>query len=305
MLKISVIIPTFNRCNILLQCLKALESQSLSLGNFEVIVVNDGSSDHTLKNLKIYRETTPLNLQIISQKNSGQGVARNKAIKKVNSPITLFIGDDIIINKDFLKEHLKSHKKHPGDNYGVLGFIDWHPEINISPLMNWLCTGGAIFGKFGGHQFAFDKLKGKKYADYNYFYTSNISLKTKLIKKDSFDESFHKYGWEDIELGYRLQKKYNFKLIYNKKAIGLHHHEISLDSFKNRMEHIGESIKIIDLKHPELEKTPSYLKRFVFHILSLEITISFFHFFRKKIKMSESLYYYCLSKKHFLIGLKK
>ncbi len=307
-IKISVIIPTYNRSDILLKTLDALNRQKFLTDNFEIIIINDGSSDDTenkvTKYLKINKD---LNAKYLKQKNSGQGIARNNGIAHCKGDIIVFIGDDIIVSENFLTEHLKFHQKYKSGNDAVLGFIDWHPEIQITNFMKWLTNGSSIFGKFGGHQFAYEKLNGKDIADFNFFYTSNISIKREIIEKkeDQFDCDFGTYGWEDIELGYRLQKKYGLKLHYNPNAIAFHYHYLDEKSLKQRMQSIGQSAHIIHNKHPELKKIPSKLKQLIFLILGSLPSLALIWLMKNISKKYTTLWFYALSKRYFMQGLRK
>ena len=305
MFEISVIIPTYNRRKILEKTINSLIKQSLDKDKFQVIVVDDGSTDKTPDYLSAIVKSNQLNLLTITQDNTGQGEARNKGIDIAEGKILLFLGDDMIVKKNFLEEHLKIHKKYPEKNFAVLGFITWHEDIEVTKFMRWLTDGSSVLGKFGGHQFAFEKLKDKQETDYNFFYTSNISLKKDLLKKYRFDKDFKSYGWEDIELGYRLHKLEKLKLIYNEKAVAYHHHKITEHSLKDRMRSIGKSAKILDKKHPELKKLPGTFKKMIFKFLSNPISLKIFKSLKDKSDTFFSLYYYSLSKKYFLQGLKE
>ena len=165
--------------------------------------------------------------------------------------------------------------------------------------MSWLTNGSSVFGKFGGHQFAYEKLEGKDEADYNFFYTSNISLKRSLLDKYPFDPSFSGYGWEDIELGYRLFLREGLRLYYNPLAAGYHDHLMTEASLANRMRNIGKSAWVFHKRYPELGKVPSVFKKLVFQIFAFAPVILFFKL------VNRNFYYYALSKKYFLEGLKE
>lgn len=184
------------------------------------------------------------------------------------------------------------HDKHSETNSAVLGLVIWHPEIQITDFMKWLTT-----GKKGGSQFAYDLLEGKQVADYRFFYTSNISLKKTLIDKYEFDPDFKNYGWEDIELGYRLTQKENLKIYFEPLAIGYHYHEINEQSLEKRMISIGESAWIFQKKHPELKIVPPRWKKMIFKTISSSPIL----FIAKKI--NKNFYYHALSKKFLLKGL--
>lgn len=296
-MRFSVVIPTYNRSEKLKNCLKSLFEQDYPKSKFEIIVVDDGSQDDTQAVLEKMQKNSPVVLRSFHQQNKGQGVARNKAIEEAKGEIILFLGDDIVATPSLLKEHDRTHKFHPEENAAVLGFITWHPKLEITPLMRFMERGGAILGKFGGHQFAFDLLKGKRIADYRFFYTSNISLKRSLVERFKFDPWFSAYGWEDIELGYRLTKQAGLTLYYEPGAMAYHDHMVTYDQWANRMKDIGRSSLVIHKKYPELRKVPSPKKLFVFRAISHPVAIALMK------PISRNLYFYALSKKYFLEGL--
>lgn len=298
-MRFSIIIPTYNRSEKLSDCLKALFGQNYDAEKYEIIVVDDGSQDATLSVLKRAQKSSPVPLYFFSQPNSGQGVARNKGIVEANGDIILLLGDDIIATPSLLAHHSRIHKLHPEENAAVLGFITWHPKLVITPLMRFMECGGAIFSRFGGHQFAFDLLKGKSIADYRFFYTSNISLKRTALDKHKFDPWFSGYGWEDIELGYRLTKEISLIIYYEPAAIAYHDHFMSDVDFSNRMRAIGESSYLLQKKYPELYAVPSSKKQRIFKVLSNPLSLALFKHTWK------NLYFYALSKKYFLEGLRR
>ena len=172
--------------------------------------------------------------------------------------------------------------------------------------MKWLENGSSILGMFGGHQFAYEKLKGRLTADYNFFYTINISLKRSLLERHCFDPEFSGYGWEDIELGYRMEKQAGLKIFYNPEAAGYHDHAIAEESLKSRMVQVGRSALVIDRKYPELKKVPGVLKKIAFMVLSNPMLICFLRAIRNLTQgRFTNLYFYALSKKYFLEGLKQ
>ncbi|MFA6521721.1 MAG: glycosyltransferase, partial [Candidatus Gracilibacteria bacterium] len=260
----------------------------------------DGSTDDTQKVLAdLQKEALPLSLRFFHQENKGQGAARNFGIDLAHGDIIVFIGDDIVVTPKFLQHHEKLHKAHFEENSAVLGFITWHPKLKITKLMQFMEKGAAVFGRFGGHQFAFDLLKNKEKADARFFYTSNISIKKSLLNKFKFDTEFSGYGWEDIELGTRIEKTVGLNLYYAPEAIAHHDHEMSDKDFKFRMINVGEAVHLIDKKYPELKKNPSGLKKALFLAAGSPLGL-----FILKV-LHKDLYFYALSKKYFLEGLKK
>ncbi|MFH0838557.1 MAG: glycosyltransferase family A protein, partial [Patescibacteria group bacterium] len=199
-MKLSVIIPTHNRADILELCLNKITRQEGV--SFEVIVVDDGSTDHTAKVVTGFK-----NVIYIKQKASHQGTARNKGAKKATGDILVFIGDDILAEPGFLMQHANIHTLNPDESVVVLGYTTWDPFLEITPYMEFL--------ESSGWQFAYHLLKPgftDRPEPYRFFYTSNISLKKSLFDKEKFNTKFKEYGWEDIELGYRLWAKHEMRL---------------------------------------------------------------------------------------------
>ena len=98
-MKISVIIPTFNEENVIGKCLKSLTNQSYA--DFELIVVDDGSSDNTL------RIVSGQKVKVLRQKHEGPGAARNLGSKSASGDILVFVDADMSFDKNFLKNLVK------------------------------------------------------------------------------------------------------------------------------------------------------------------------------------------------------
>lgn len=304
-MRFSVVIPTYNRSDKLDRCLGALAHQIFPHDAYEVVVVDDGSTDAALPAV-LEKWNRRLSLRFFHQKNQGQGIARNVGIKHATGDIVVFLGDDSIVTPLFLHHHDLLHKKHAGAQFpvGVLGKTVWDPGLPHTPFMDWVTNGSSIFGRFGGHQFAYEKLDRGASPDFNFFYTSNLSIPRALLKKEHFDPDFKKYGWEDIELGYRLEKKYGLKLFYAPKALAYHDHLLTEETLVPRMEAIGRSAVFFHSKHPALKKVPTGLKYWIFCMLASWPSLVFFRLVRLFVpRYGRDFYYYALSKKAFLKGL--
>lgn len=256
---VSLIIPTYNRVKALLQTLRALENQSLQREKFEVIVVDDGSTDATEAEVKSFMNSTSVAIRYFKQANKKQGAARNLGIKHSQRPLLVFIGDDTVPAPDFLAEHLTYHaQKNRYGNAVVIGYTQWPKDIRVTPFMRFI-------GEYG-YQFGYSLIKGEGPLPFNFFYTSNISiLKSFLDELECiFEEDFTTYGWEDIELGYRLER-FGMELFYNRNAVAYHYHPVDISAFCVRQLTVGRASRIFLKKHPELGcflGDSGYLKKF-------------------------------------------
>lgn len=249
---LSVIIPTFNRAEVLRRLLNLLSVQTLPKSEFEVIVIDDGSQDDTPRLLAEFAESGQLQLRFESQKNAGQGPARNRGLELARGRLVLFLGDDMLPLPSCLLEHVRFHVLHPEPAAACLGFVRWHPDLRPSRFMRWLETSGV--------QFRFHDLARGELTDFFRFYTANISLKREFLGAERFDPRFRGWGWEDTELGYRLAKK-GLRLIYWPEAVTEHLHQISDEDLERRQFSSGRNAVLFQRLHPAAPVLPSSAKR--------------------------------------------
>lgn len=304
----SVIIATHNRREILAQTLDALENQSIPRELYEVIVVNDGSEDDTADFLERYKNRARVHFTYINKENEGQGIARNTGFQVSDGHVIVFMNDDMIPDPDCLSEHKKVHDKFATSNFMCLGYATWHPDIEITPYMLFLEESGMQF-KYS----ALDKARlvdpelGLTEASYPYFYTCNLSLKRPLFERFQFNESFKKYGWEDVELGYRLQEAGSV-LLYNKSSKVWHHHVIREEDMEKRMKQIGKSARKAHKIQPKITIVPGLFKKLVFSIIGSGMVVNFLKSRwdkedKKTLTNAGRMYYYAAMKRYFLYGL--
>jgi glycosyltransferase involved in cell wall biosynthesis len=103
-MSISVIIPTYNRSKLLIRAIKSVQAQTYCPK--EIIVVDDGSTDDTIKQLK------SLDVIVLQQKNSGVASARNTGIKHASGNYIAFLDSDDEWCKDKLQKQLLYHQQH-------------------------------------------------------------------------------------------------------------------------------------------------------------------------------------------------
>lgn len=249
--KITVLIPTYNRSEALEITLRAYSQQSFLNSYFEILVIDDGSTDNTIEMLQSIVDEVPYELSWYSQENQGPGVARNWGVSKARGEIVFITGDDIVPERDLLWQHFLYHTQNPQKNVGVLGYTGWHKDLVVTPVMHYITD-------VGFNQFGYPLIEEKDTISHNFFYTSNISLKNEYLSdKELFRKEFVHAAFEDIELGYRLWKEHGFVLKYNKKARASHNHDITLESFCKRQYKVGEMAVVFHEMHPELNIVPA------------------------------------------------
>ena len=111
---VSVIICSYNRANYIVQALKSLSAQSLHKSKFEVIVVDNNSTDDTESVCSVYmKENTDLNAFYLTETQQGSSFARNTGAKHANGELLVFMDDDAVAEKYFLENIVRFFNNNP------------------------------------------------------------------------------------------------------------------------------------------------------------------------------------------------
>ena len=205
----SVVIPTYNRQPILEKCLKALENQQLRsnsvVAGYEVVLVDDGSTDGTLKWLESQSSEFP-HVRSLSQDHQGPAAARNLGVQQAKGDTIIFIDSDLVVTEHFLESHADA-------------LVEGQQRLGSDRLFTY----GWVINTCN-----FDNPTSEPYklTDFSaaYFATGNVAIARKWLEKAGlFDTCFQLYGWEDLELGVRL-KQLGLKLVKCPEAVGYHWH---------------------------------------------------------------------------------
>ncbi|MGC8764879.1 MAG: glycosyltransferase family 2 protein [Brevinematia bacterium] len=174
-LKVSIVMPVYNRGYLLEKVLYHLTSQEYR--NIEYVVVDDGSTDNSREVISKF----PM-VKYIYRENGGCAAARNTGIFNATGDIILFIDSDVFVPSDIATIHAKYHRLYPD-------------SIIQGQIIRIINVEDAFRRKFS----LFDYSR-------SFFDTANVSVAKKHLEKvGGFDEDFKK-GWEDLEIGLRLTK---------------------------------------------------------------------------------------------------
>jgi GT2 family glycosyltransferase len=178
-MRLSLIIATKDRASYLAPALASLEEQ-IGAPSFEVVVVDNGSSDETKAVVERQASRALYPVQYVFEAEPNRGKARNRGVAVATGYLVCFVDDDVQLPVGFLAAHEAAHIT---SNLVVNG-----PIINVP---------------------SYDDRPKPAIANYSraFLCTCNVSLPKHAIDAvGGFDEKFHLYGWEDTELGVRLRE---------------------------------------------------------------------------------------------------
>lgn len=262
--KASIIIPCFNVGNTIGRTLRAFSSQAVPAEDYEIIVVDDCSTDNTAEEIvRAAAEVAPLVTFLQNPANSGPALSRNRALERVGGEIVIFSDGDTVPCHDYLRRHLESHERNPADHVVILGSAAMPEDMEITPLMY-----------LGNVVQAMSRAKniGNDPYDWLHFSTLNVSLKRRFIADVRFDNgSFRRKrendtelaGFEDTEFAQRLAKK-GIKLVYEPEIRAFHYHFRTPEGYMNKVRGYGKRFAVwISLCDPseskELQRRMNYL----------------------------------------------
>ncbi len=234
-MKISVVIPTFNRADSLAVVLPSLLEQTFPAEDYELLLCDAGSTDGTQELVEALGDPRVV---FTPGENTGRSGARNRGVREARGDLILFTDADIIAEPDLLQQHFEFHQRYPGD--AVVGC-----EVQVDTLDE--------YERYRQDPQAHARHSPqRKTVPWHYFLTGNASAsKADLLRVGVFDEDFTGYGHEDLELGYRL-KKAGCTLHYNPHAVNYHWHPVPYEEQCQKMYLAGKSTVRFYRKHRDL-----------------------------------------------------
>ncbi|MBA4378457.1 MAG: hypothetical protein C0395_07355 [Gemmatimonas sp.] len=191
-MKLTVVIPSRDKLPLLQRTLAALWDQDLPAESWDVVVVDDGSRDGTGAWLAEESARRQGRLTVVAPpRNVGRAAARNLGARAATAAAVLFLDDDIVAPPGLLSAHLAILARHPGD--GTIGLVRTACDVIDAPHFHYLDTRGVA--KAVG-----DTVPAR------YLVTQNTAVpRDAFLAVGGFDESFRAYGFEDMDLGFRLE----------------------------------------------------------------------------------------------------
>lgn len=232
-IKVSIVIPTYNRKNLLKEMLESLFNQTYPEGEYEIIVCDDGSNDGTGEMVRELAKKSPCALKYYKQVNRGPASARNMGIKNAMGEIIGFTDDDCVVSNTWIENAMPHFE-----------------DIRVGGVMG--CT--IPYGSYPKrHLLMIGAIHTQKITEDDGSYGSgNIFYRKKALNEiGGFDPEF--VMAEDVDLGLRVKGK-GYKILFDKNI--LVYHKIFFVPMIKYLKSLkkDESNVLLYKKHPEIRK---------------------------------------------------
>ncbi|MEM7309788.1 MAG: glycosyltransferase family 2 protein [Planctomycetota bacterium] len=240
--KLTVLLATHERCDVLLECLEAYSRQLVAPGTFEIIVIDDGSTDGTRE---VGEELVlPVPFTFLHKEADGASRARILGMPHARGELVLFVNDDTIPFPDNVQAHLQAHRELEGQRAMVLGSFEQTPEHLENALMRLLERSHFVFD--------YGRWEPGQELGAGAFYTCHISVSRAAVEEaGGFDPDFSHYGCEDTDLGARLEDL-GWTIHYRPECRAIHRHLLTFDALRRRQPLVARAHTRLFLKHPRL-----------------------------------------------------
>ena len=242
--KISVVIPTYRRCESVRRLLKALVDQTMPGEDYEVIVSIDGSQDATREMVAEFALEAPYALRGLWQPNRGRAAACNTGIKAAKGELVVLLDDDMEPARPFLEAHYRAHQD--SSRTGIVGTVPIRYDRTSPPVVRFI---GAKFNEHLEHL-----SQSRDHFNLRDFYSGNFSIRREvMLELKGFDEDFKQYGNEDLELFLRLRSN-GVAVKFSQEALAYQHYSKNFAGLARDNIAKGQTSVLLSQKHPEIFK---------------------------------------------------
>lgn len=247
MISISVVVPAYNAARTLASCLEALEGQTKRRDRYEIIVIDDGSTDRTAEIAQRH------DVRLIRQSNAGPAAARNRGAEAARGELLLFTDSDCAPAADWIERMVEPFTD--PDVVGAKGVYRTHQEALVARFVQLEYEG------------KYQRMTSRDQIDFVDTYSAAYR-RDLFLENGGFDVSFSTASVEDQELSFRLARK-GYRLVFVPDAVVYHLHDTTVLEYWRRKFNIGYWKALLLRWHPDRAVSDSHTPQ----ILKLQIGI--------------------------------
>jgi cellulose synthase/poly-beta-1,6-N-acetylglucosamine synthase-like glycosyltransferase len=254
---ISVIVPAYNAERTISSTINSLLNQNYPKNRYEIIVVDDGSSDKTREIVRKFKK-----VRLIKQTHKGPAAARNLGAKKSKGNILLFTDSDCVPDKNWIKFVVEPFK-----NPEIVGVSGTYKTLNKESLL----------ARFAGYEIEERHEEMEKQKNIDFIGTFSAAYRKKIfLRFGGFDEAFPLASGEDIDLSFKISTA-GYKMVFQPKAFVYHNHPDNLVKYLRQKFFRGYWRVLLYNKHTKKMFKDVYTSKFLYveiGLLGLSLLLS-------------------------------
>lgn len=238
-MRISVVVPTYNRKAIVTRTLETLFAQDCPRESMAILVVVDGSTDGSAESLRALH--APCSFRVLEQENRGLAGARNSGLRAATGDVVLFLDDDMRCATGLVAAHLEAHRRQQGIAcFGALFLSEDSPRSLAAECFKHEIGAAHLRTRAPGDSALLSE---------DCVFSNASLLRETLVSLGGFDESFRMR--EDLEFGERLFAT-GVRPVYLPEAVAHQYYEKTAADVIREAEAFAAYDLMLVQKHPQM-----------------------------------------------------
>ncbi len=247
----SVLIPTYQRAAKLAACVGSLARQAGNV-SFEVIVGLDGADEQSEREAgRAWEEAggtrTGRELRVIECERAGYTIVRNRLVREARARVMLSLNDDVVAEPELLASHWREHERRRAGGKGpaiVVGAAPYmrRPKGEFDSMLDRLVRETPMVFFYDVMNSPEGLANREKDWGFRHCFGLNFSASLQCVREvGGFLAKPHVYGYDDIELGYKLATRFEMPVLYRPEARLLHDHFYTAAGLMERERELGKA----------------------------------------------------------------
>lgn len=256
----SILLPTFDRAQHLAACIASLACQQAAEAGFEVVVGFDGPQPEAEALAQAaWNSANPRNaeLRFIRSPRAGYTIVREQLIAAARGRIMISLNDDVTAAPGFVEAHLAAHRERESSGAGPAIIVGDAPYALRQPdtLLDRMVRETGLVFFYDVMNTPEARAQRDRDWGFRHCFGLNFSAPLRCVREaGGVLARPHLYGYDDIELAYRISRRFSAPVLYRPEATVTHHHFYTAEGLLERERQLGASAWIFAAASPDFAR---------------------------------------------------